>query len=117
MKKSFQILVFTPRPNRLIAGVSSCSSGAGMCHLTSTRSAPPTGYTFITAVVGFDTPRTVRVPTALPRSVSTCLVMSTRLSSVKRISGYRDASKIWCIVASRICTPVISASDRTVTSP
>src|SRR6266702_5828055 len=88
-----------------------------MCHLASTRNPPASGNALNAARVGLCCPRIVRVPTALPKSVPLCRVTSTRLSSVNRRSGYVAVSRTWCIMPSRIASPVTIALAFTVTSP
>src|SRR2546427_4939207 len=88
-----------------------------MCHLASTRNPPASGNALNAARVGLRCPRTVRVPTALPKSVSLCRVTSTRLSSVNWMSGCVVVSRTWRIRPSRIPSPVTIALALTVTSP
>ena len=78
--------------------------------MASTRIPPASGNALSAAVTDFCTPRTVRVPTALPTSVSACLVSATRLSSVNWISGNSMVCMAWCIITSRIASPVTNAS-------
>ena len=95
----------------------SSNAFAGRRHLASTRIPPGVGNAFTTATVGVFVSRNVRIPLALPCSVSPRLVRPIRLSSEKTISGNWDVCMTWCIKRSRIDSPVTNASPLTKIDP